>query len=300
MKLRGIFAPIPTPFHDDGTLYLEALSENLEKWLHSSLDGLVVCGSNGELPFLTCQERVALTKKTKEIVQSRLPIVVGAHFPSTRETIDCSLRIADAGADALLLLPPHYFRGQNTMEVLTRYYTKVADSSPIPIVLYNMPANTGVNLPVDLILHLAEHPKIIGIKDTAGDITQLTHLCQKAPKHFSVFCGSGNFFLPSLSVGASGGTLAVANLYPNACHALWEAFEMGKLNEAKRLQYQLLPISEAVTNRFGVPGLKAAMDVKKLYGGPVREPLLPIGPSVLDKIIQIMEASGLDEWEGWR
>ena len=298
MEWKGIYAPLPTPFDEEGGLDLPALRRNLDAWARSPLDGLVLCGSNGELPFLEPQERVLVTRTVRDHLGDRFPLVVGAHLPTTRGTLDLADRLADAGADALLLLPPHYFKGDP--EGIRRYFTDVADRSPLPVMLYNMPANTGVNLGTDLILSLAAHPRIPAVKDTGGDITQLTALCARRPEGFSVFCGSGNYYLPALAVGAQGGTLAVANLYPGACDALRRAFREGRTEEARDLQHRILGISEALTRRFGVPGLKALMDRKGLYGGPCRLPLRPADPESVRRILEADEEAQLEAWEAWR
>ena len=162
MEWKGIYAPLPTPFDEEGGLDLSALRRNLDAWARSPLDGLVLCGSNGELPFLDPQERVLVTRTVRDHLGDRFPLVVGAHLPTTRGTLDLADRLADAGADALLLLPPHYFKGDP--EGIRRYFTDVADRSPLPVMLYNMPANTGVNLGTDLILSLAAHPRIPAVK----------------------------------------------------------------------------------------------------------------------------------------
>ena len=298
MEWKGIYAPLPTPFDEEGGLDLSALRRNLDAWARSPLDGLVLCGSNGELPFLEPQERVLVTRTVRDHLGDRFPLVVGAHLPTTRGTLDLADRLADAGADALLLLPPHYFKGDP--EGIRRYFTDVADRSPLPVMLYNMPANTGVNLGTDLILSLAAHPRIPAVKDTGGDITQLTALCARRPEGFSVFCGSGNYYLPALAVGAQGGTLAVANLYPGACDALRRAFREGRTEETRDLQHRILGISEALTRRFGVPGLKALMDRKGLYGGPCRLPLRPADPESVRRILEADEEAQLEAWEAWR
>lgn len=298
MELKGIYAPIPTPFTSDGSLDLPSLRTNLDAWTRSPLDGLVVCGSNGEQPFLEPEERALLVRTVRDRSGSRFPLVAGATQPTTRGTLELARRLADAGADALLLLPPHYFKGDP--EGIRDYFVDVADRSPLPVVLYNMPANTGVNLGTDLILSLAEHPRIRGIKDTGGDITQLTTLCALRPEGFAVFCGSGNYFLPALAVGADGGTLGVANLYPGACDALRSAFREGRMEEARGLQHRLLEVSDAITRRHGVPGLKALMDHKGLYGGPCRPPLRPASPETVRRILEVDGKAHLDEWEEWR
>ena len=298
MKITGIFAPVPTPFASDGSLDIEAWRINLRIWKESALDGIVICGSNGEMPFVTQQERVALTEIAAEEAEGKLMLMAGAHFPSTRETISCAKALAAAGAGSLLLLPPHYFKGNQT--AILNYFTEVADNSPVPIFLYNMPANTGVDMETETMIAASLHPNIKGIKDTSGNMTKLGYLAAAAPEGFSVFGGTGNWFLAALSMGACGGTMAASILYPNTCRKIYNSFHENNMKEAMELQSKLLPVSDALTRRFGVPGLKAALDSKGMKGGPCRSPLLPVSDEVKKEIIKILDNSGLDKYETWR
>ncbi len=303
MKLNGIYAPIPTPFEGaNETISTARLAENMGKWVRSSLTGLVVCGSNGELPFIDLDERVLVTKTVRDILRehrSDKKIVVGTFMNATKGTIECCKRVADVGADAGLLLPPHYFKGGG-MGSAIRFFETVADASPIPVVLYNMPGNTGVNLDTETILHLSAHPNIIGIKDTSGDMTQMGYLCDAQNENFSVFCGSGNYFLPALALGASGGTLAVSNLYPEACRKLLDLYRGNEMAKARALQYRVLLASDALTRRFGVPGLKAAMDRVGMYGGVARAPLISLSDEKRAKLFETLDEADLDGFETWR
>jgi 4-hydroxy-2-oxoglutarate aldolase len=165
MELKGIYAPIPTPFHPDGSIAWGALEKNVKKWISSPLQGLVVGGSNGEFPFLSFAERAELTARVASLTNGKIPVVAGVHCPSLTETLELCRAVSAAGADAVLALPPHYYKGQNTVDTLRTYFWKLADSSPVPVVLYNMPANTGVNLTAECVREISSHPSIIGIKD---------------------------------------------------------------------------------------------------------------------------------------
>jgi 4-hydroxy-2-oxoglutarate aldolase len=307
MKLEGIYAPLPTPFDDDdtGRLDIGGFRSNLLAWSTATLDGVVVCGSNGELPFTTVRERSILTEEARKIfggAPGGKKIITGAFMHSEDETVSCCRSVAQSGADAVLMLPPCYFKGQGTPGAIN-FFRNVADKSPIPVVLYNMPANTGVDLETEAILKLAEHPNIIGIKDTSGNMTKIGYLAAWADKNdagFSVFCGSGNYFLPALSLGVSGGTLAVANLYPESCRELMLDYRAGRVEEAKNLQRRLLRASDALTAKFGVPGLKAAMDRAGLRGGPCRAPLLPLDEASRQTLFSVLDEADLDSRETWR
>ncbi len=298
MKLTGIFAPVPTPFGPDGSIDIDAWKTNLSIWKESALDGIVICGSNGEMPFVTHEERVTLTKIAAEETQGKLQLMSGAHFPSTRDTIECTKALASAGAGSVLLLPPHYFKGNQA--AILNYFNEVADNSPVPVFLYNMPANTGVDIETDTIIAASRHPNIRGIKDTSGDMTKIGYLSASVPEEFSVFGGTGNWFLAALAMGACGGTMAASILYPNTCRRIYTSFQENKIKEAMELQSKLLPVSDALTRRFGVPGLKAALDSKGMKGGPCRSPLLPVSEDIKKEISKILDSSGLDKFESWR
>jgi 4-hydroxy-2-oxoglutarate aldolase len=300
LDLKGVYAPIPTPFDDQGRVHWEALDGNLEKWLSSPLDGLVVGGSNGEFPFLSFKERVELTRRVARKTAGQIPIVTGIHCPSLTETIELCVAAAEAGTDAVLALPPHYYKGQNSTESLKSYFWAVADSSPVPVVLYNMPSNTGFNLSPECVQAISAHPRIIGIKDTSGDIVQIARLCLESHPGFSVFVGSGGFFLAGLAVGCTGGTLAVANILPAACSRLQESFSSGDIRAAREIQHRILILNHAVTKGYGIPGLKVAVEGIGLYGGPCRPPLLPLDPGKTSEVLRLLFETKLLEKEEWR
>ena len=300
MELRGIYAPIPTPFDREGNIAWDALDGNLEKWLASPLDGFVVGGSNGEFPLLSFDERVELTRRVSLKTAGKIPIVTGAHCPSLQETLALCRAAAAAGTDAVPVLPPHYYKRQNSNETLRAYFWKIADSSPVPVILYNMPANTGFNLTPECVREVSEHPGIIGIKDTSGDIVQITRLCLESRTGFSIFVGSGGFFLPGLAVGCTGGTLAVANLLPAACSRMMKLLQSGEVLAAREIQHRILLLNHSVTKGFGIPGLKIALDGIGLYGGPCREPLPELSPAAREEVLRLLAETNLLEKGEWR
>jgi Dihydrodipicolinate synthase/N-acetylneuraminate lyase len=196
--------------------------------------------------------------------------------------------------------PPHYYKGQNSNETLRAYFWKIADSSPVPVILYNMPANTGFNLTPECVREVSEHPGIIGIKDTSGDIVQITRLCLESRTGFSIFVGSGGFFLPGLAVGCTGGTLAVANLLPAACSRMMKLLQSGEVLAAREIQHRILLLNHSVTKGFGIPGLKIALDGIGLYGGPCREPLPELSPAAREEVLRLLAETNLLEKEEWR
>ncbi len=290
-KLYGVYAPIATPFVGDKIAY-DKLERNLKFWLGSRMAGIVVMGSNGEFVLLDPKEKEELIAFVCEKNQGKKHIIAGTGAESTRETIRLSKKAAEAGVDAVLVVTPNYYKGDMTDAALKKYYFDVAEASPVPVILYNMPRNTGINLSPKLIAELAKHPNIIGIKDSGGNIVQITEIIKNAPSGFAVFAGSASFFLPSLAMGAVGGTFALANIFPDQCAEVQERFEKGDLAAARELQIKLLEINAAVTSRWGIGGLKAAMDMVGLFGGEPRLPILPMGAAEREELKAVLARTG--------
>jgi len=280
---KGIFAPIPTPFVDEEIAYAK-LDENLARWGKTGLSGVVVLGSNGEQPYVDEDEKVELWTYTRKHFPKDKLVIAGAGSESTRATIRLTKRAADAGADAALVISPHYFKANMNENALEAYYKDVADASPIPILLYNMPANTGLNMTPSLIRRLCQHPNIRGVKDSSPNIVQISEILRDVPEDFAVFAGSASFLMPSLVMGARGGTLALANVAPDLCVKICVLVEQGKFDEARSVQKSILKLNNLVTGKYGVAGLKAALDLIGYFGGLPRRPILPVGEKEKEEI----------------
>ncbi|HYA41503.1 MAG TPA: dihydrodipicolinate synthase family protein [Syntrophobacteraceae bacterium] len=275
LSLAGVFTPIPTPFRDDGQVDYDRLEYNLNRWNQEPLAGYVVCGSNGEYAYLTVDERVELIRGARQVIPSNGLLIAGSGMESTHQTIDLTRRMAGAGADVAIVVTPCYYRGQMTAAALERHYRQVADASPVPVVLYSVPANTGLDLPAQVAVSLAKHPNIIGMKDSGGDVARIGYMAHETrDEEFQILAGSAGFLLAALAVGAVGGVCALANIAAARLTSLWKYFLQGNAKKARELQLPLIEVNTAVTSRFGVPGLKAAMDLLGYYGGPVRAPLM--------------------------
>jgi len=276
LDLSGVYPPIPTPFDGQGNVALDRLCENLSRWCETELAGFVVLGSNGEAVHLTERERGAVLQAAREAIPPDRRFIAGTGGQSTRVTIERTLRAVDLGVDAVLVTPPHYYCSKMDAAALERHYFALADASPVPILLYNMPAYTGVDLGAEQILRLAEHPNIVGIKDSSGHLPKIGAVIGGAPKGFQVLAGSASFLYPAMVLGAVGGVCALANVVPKECCRLADLVRAGDHQAARELQLRLIPPNAAVTSRFGVPGLKQALDWVGYYGGPVRSPLGPL------------------------
>ena len=273
---NGIYTPIVTPFKEDESIDFEKLKYNLDIWGKTQLDGIVVLGSNGEFIYLSHEEKLEVVRFVIDNFNPEKNIIVGTYCDSTIETIRLTKEVAGLGADAALVLPPNYYKGGMNEEILYRHFVDVADESPIPMMVYNMPGNTGINLSSKLIARLSKHPNIVGIKDTAGNIVQLSETVRDTDEDFSVFAGNAGYLLPALTVGARGATLALANIMPDECCRLVNLFKDGKLDEARDLQLKMIEINYLVTGGMGISGLKYALDLLGYQGGHVRRPLRPL------------------------
>lgn len=294
-EIGGLLPPIPTPFDADENLALDRFRSNIERWNRQGYSGYVVLGSNGEFVHLTEHERWQALETARLAIPSDKLMVAGANFQSTREACEFARRVAAMRADAVLMGMPHYYRESLTADRFIAHYQKIADASPIPIILYNVPQFTGLSLTADTVAHLAEHPNIVGIKDSSGNFGLLAEIVRLVPPRFSVLTGAAAIFYPALAVGARGAILAVSVVAPQACHEIMMAVATGNHARAAELQLRLLPVARAVTTQFGIAGLKAALDLLGYYGGPPRSPLAPAAESVRAHIRDILRASGLIE-----
>jgi 4-hydroxy-2-oxoglutarate aldolase len=293
ISLRGVCPPIPTPFDAHGDVAYQALAENLERWNRHDLMGYVVLGSNGEGGFLADGEKARVWDAARRVIPAHKLLIAGTGCESTRQTIATTELAAETGADAALVVTPHYYTAKMTSEALVRHYVALADASPIPIMIYNVPGFTGVNMDAATIARAAQHPNIIGMKDTSGNITQLADTVRLAGPDFQVLAGSAGFFFPALAVGAVGGILALANVAPETALDLFRLFKAGKWDEAADLQRRLVPVNAAITSRFGIAGLKAALDMLGYYGGPVRSPLLDLDDGDRETVRSILDQGGV-------
>ena len=283
MKLSGVMPPITTPFQD-GNLALDKLKNNFQKWNKTGLSGYLVLGSNGEAVYLSEEEKIKVVETSRESIPKSKIMMVGTGMESTQETIRFTNQVAKMGGDCALVVTPSYFKGSMKPQILYDHFIAVAESSRIGILIYNVPQFTGINLDPEWVAKLSEHPNIIGVKDSSGNIGQLSEIIHLSKKGFAVFVGSAPVLFPALCVGASGGILAIANAVPQECVRIQNLFDKGKMKEAKELQNRLTPLALAVTTRHGIGGLKIAMDLTGYFGGNPRSPLKRPGKEVEEEL----------------
>ena len=290
MNLRSVFPPMPTPFAD-GEVDTGAIRSNVRKWIAAGLGGIVALGTNGEAALLDDDESIRVVEATRLEVPRDRVLIAGAGHESTRATIAAAKRLASAGADAVLVKTPYTYRNHVPAQGLVSHYTAVADASPVPVLLYNFPASTGVNLAPETVARLAVHPNIIGMKETSTDGAQFADLGAVVPDDFTILCGAAPGVFAALCAGAKGAIVAVAGLMPQVMLDLRSFVEQGRYDEARALQHRITPLARAVTTGFGIPGLKAALDLAGFTGGDPRPPLGPLPADAVERIRTLLHAA---------
>lgn len=276
MKLQGIFPALTSSFDQQGILYKAKVFHNIEKLNAIGLSGYTVCGSTGETPLLSADERLQLMSWIKEASAPGKTLIAGVGCESVHETVRLANCAADIGYDAALVLTPFYYRQQmHRPETQALFFRAVADRSKIPVLLYNIPQVTGYDLPAETIAELSHHPNIAGMKDSSGNLEKMTETLRVIKPGFQVLTGAGVSIWDALKIGASGAILAIANALPYACVTIWEAFRTREYEAAEDWQKRITPAAKSIAAKHGIGGLKYAMELNGYYGGVPRLPFLP-------------------------
>ena len=291
-RFTGIFTPIVTPFTTNDTVDEAALKRNVDRWMGTPLTGLVVLGSNGEAAQLDDAEADRVVEIVRERVPSDRPLIAGTGRESTKATIAATARAAAAGVDAVLVRTPAFFKAQMTADIFVRHYTDVADAARVPVLLYNVTMFTGVMLQLEAVERLANHPNIVGMKESGSDIAYISELVTRTPDNFTVLAGSATTYFHALCAGCDGGILALAALLPETCVRMQALVRADRLAEARALQHWIMPLARSVGSTYGVAGLKAALDLTGYNGGVPRPPLRPASPHVVEIIRGELAALG--------
>lgn len=289
IDLSGIFPPLPTSFDKDENLRTEKIRFNIERLSRYKLSGFLLLGSNGELNMLNHKERIEVLHVGREAIEPGRLMLAGTGCESTRETIVLTREAAKAGADAAVVLNPFYYKEQMTHQALVKHYFEVADAATIPVIVYNMPSNTNLDMGAETIIAISQHQNIIGLKDSGGNLAKMGQISGQAKKGFQVLAGSAGFLLPALAMGAVGAILALSNIAPEHCLSIYNAFNLGRHDEAREIQQKVIRLNAAVTRQWGVAALKEAMQLCGLYGGPTRKPLMPVSADQKEKIMELMK-----------
>lgn len=289
LQLKGVFPPMITPFKENGDVDFDGFVSNVQKWNEDKLAGYLVLGSNSETVYLNEKEKLELIRLTVENKKPGRHVIVGSGMESLRETIELTNKAAKLGVDSALVLTPFYYGNSMTSEALIKYFTQLADNSDIPILIYNVPKFTHVNIKADAVAALSKHPNIIGMKDSLGDVPQLATFKRIVPEDFNLLVGTASAWFPALTLGIKAAILALANSNPNECAYVQESFDNGNWEESRAVYQRVFPINTVVTATYGIAGLKYACDKLGYTGGFVRSPLLPIRDADKKAIDEIIE-----------
>jgi 4-hydroxy-2-oxoglutarate aldolase len=281
---------MPTVFDAAGRVDTRAIRANVKYWMGTDLIGVLALGSNGEAPMLDDDECVGVVEAARAEMPKERTLLAGTGRESTKQTIDASTRAAAAGADAVLVRTPFFFKGSMTPDALLAHYRGVADASPVPVVLYNMPGVTGVTLTPAIVEKLSQHPNVIGIKETSVELERLGQFVAAAPEGFTVLCGAAPVIYPALVSGAGGGILAAACVIPDLCTKIFSLARAGKHADALALQQRITPFARLVTTVHSIAGLKAAMDIAGHHGGAPRSPIQPLSGAARSEIEQCLRS----------
>ena len=285
MKLHGIYPPIATPFDHQGGLYLSKLEHNVVKWNRTTLAGYVVCGSTGESVMLTPDEKFLVWETVAKHAAPEKLLIAGTGVESVRETVWLTNKAAEMGYKAAMVRTPHYYKNLvNRADAQTLYFRSVADQAKIPIMIYNWPQATGVDIAPEAVAQLSHHPNIVAIKESSGSLEKVMQMMRETKPGFQVLVGSAPTLWPSLQMGAVGAVLAFANAAPYATITIWEAHRTREIEAGRDWQDRITKAAQLVTSKYGVPGLKYAMDLNGYYGGPPRLPLSPLHEAAKSEI----------------
>ena len=292
-KISGIIPPMITPFRKNGQVDYDAFVRNIERWNKTPLGGHLVLGSNSEAAFLSEKEKLKLIELTVSFAKRGRTVIAGTGLEATSETIRLTNNAAKLGAHAALVLTPSYYGEQMGDSALISHFTAIADASSIPILIYNVPKYTHINISAAAVKVLSRHPNIVGMKDSKGDITQLRAFLKVVPRKFNLIVGTASILYPALTLGIRAGILALANCAPNQCAVIQMLYDEGTIQKAKKLQALMLPVNAATTVAYGVAGLKYASTLMGYEGGYTRSPLLQLDEKAKIVIRQALEKADI-------
>jgi len=278
MNLSGVILPLTTPFVGDA-VDTAGLAANIARYEQHGLAGYLLLGSTGEAVLLDENEKLTVLRTARAAIPRDRAMLAGVGVESTRATVRLARAAGEAGADALLVLTPFFFRGRMSADALRRHFEAVADAAPVPVLLYNVPMHTSLVIPPAVVGELARHPNVAGLKDSSGDLPWLLDVLGRVPAGFRVLCGSAAAFASELSAGAVGGILALGDVLPEPLVELHRRHQAGDAAGALALQKALVGPTRTFVNAFGIAGVKAAMDLRGLRGGAPRPPLQPLAPA---------------------
>jgi 4-hydroxy-2-oxoglutarate aldolase len=293
LSIHGVIPPMLTPFREDEKVDEEMFVRNIKRWNKDDLGGYLVLGSNSEASSISETEKLRLIKLTREHAKRGRTVIAGTGLESARETLRLTEKAANLGIDAALILTPSYYIDQMSDEALIGHFTFIADRSPVPILIYNVPKYTHVNISLNALKRLSEHPNIVGMKDSKADIAQVELFVKNLPRNFQVIVGSAAVWYPALRLGVTSGIAALSNFAGNQCAQVQSLFKAGNFRKAEELHNRLLPVNTAITATFSIAGLKYAATLAGYEGGFVRRPLLPLSDESKKTLRGILQTAGI-------
>ena len=292
LRFKGVIPPMITPFNKNGDINYEAFAFNIEKWNKTSLSGYLILGSNSEAAYLSEEEKLKSIEITVKTARKDVVVLAGTGMESERETIRFTNLAADMGVNAALILTPSYYTSEMSADAMINFFTNVADNVKIPVLLYNVPKFTHLNIQDTALKKLAAHKNIIGMKDSTGDIMQLVRFQNLVKdEDFQILTGTASAWFPALTLGVKAGIFALANCSPNELAEVQDLYESYELSQAESLYRKLFVLNTAVTVTYGVPGLKYACDLMGYKGMDVRSPLLELSDAKKSEIEKIFSYS---------
>lgn len=294
--LSGVFPPEATPFNRRGGIDEGALRANIARHLESGLSGVLVAGSTGETPYLTDSERLRLVEVARALVKPPQLLLAGTGLEGTAQTIKISREAIARGADAILVIPPDYYKAAMRPEVIEAHYHALADAVRRPVLIYSIPQFTGFSMDPAMMGRLSRYPNIAGMKESSGNVEFDRDIARRVRKGFHMMIGNGGALLAGLEKGAAGAILSQANFEPLICTGIYDAFARGDLKTAEQMADRLAILAREITATHGIPGIKAAMELSGYHGGPPRAPLMPVSAKVRKKIAAALRLAraGLD------
>ena len=283
----GVATALATPFQENGQLNLEAWAALIEDQIQEGVTGLVIGGTTGEGMTITDDEFETLLVRAVEVANGRAVIIAGTGSNNTAVSIEKTKRAAELGAEMAMVVTPYY--NKSTQAGLIAHFTAIADASPIPLMLYNVPSRTGVALTPETVGELAEHPRITALKEASGDISVMAQMMAYSPEGFTVYCGNDDQILPYMAWGAQGVVSVLSNVYPGATVALADALLAGDLQTARTWQIRLLPVIDELFAEVNPIPVKAALQARGFEVGVPRLPLVPMSATAEAKLLSAME-----------
>ena len=288
LNLKGIIPPMVTPFDASGAVRYDSFERNFDKYFEAGIQGFLVLGSNGESVYLEHSEKLKLIEAARRRVPSPMMLLAGTGVESTEATIQLTREAAELGVDGVLVKNPFYYKSQMTFDVYMAHYTAVADASPVPVIIYNVPVFTGISMEARLVIELSRHPNIVGLKESSGDVRLISEVVWNTPKEkFGVLAGAAPVLFPNMMAGARGGIVALACAAPKAVNMLYHAWSSGDYRKAGEVQRIIAPAAAAVTAKYGIAGLKGGMSIEGFDSGVPRKPLLPLKQAQHEDLQQI-------------